>query len=53
MRIRNQRIVARDVLGLRGPVFESKLLLHRCFATLSILRTRSAAWRDEVLGTWT
>ena len=53
MRIRNQRIVARDVLGLRGPVFEAKLLLHRFFATVSILRTRPAAWRDEILGTWT
>ena len=53
MRIRNQRTVARDVLGLRGPVFELKLLLHRLFATISVLRRRDPAWRQEILGTWT
>jgi GT2 family glycosyltransferase len=52
MRVRNQRLIARDVLGLRGPVFELKLLLHRLFATVAILRSRPAAWRDEILGTW-
>ncbi len=52
MRIRNQCIVSREVLGLRGPVFECKLMLHRLFVTLSILRSRPAAWRDEILGTW-
>lgn len=53
MRIRNQRTVARDVLGMRGPVFELKLLLHRMFATISVLRRRDLQWRQEILGTWT
>ncbi|HEX8309715.1 MAG TPA: glycosyltransferase [Chthoniobacteraceae bacterium] len=53
MRIRNQRIVARDVLGLRGLGFEAKLLLHKLFATVSVLRRRDSAWRAELLGTWT
>jgi GT2 family glycosyltransferase len=52
MRIRNQRIVAREVLGMRGPVFELKLLLHRVFATVSMLRRRQPSWRQEILGTW-
>ncbi len=53
MRIRNQRIVAREVLGIRGPTLELKLLLHRMFATISVLRQRQATWREEILGTWT
>ena len=53
MRIRNQRLVAREVLGLRGPVFEAKLLLHRLFATISVLRQRGPGWPQELLGTWT
>jgi hypothetical protein len=52
MRIRNQRIVAREVLGLRGPAFELKMLLHRLFATVSIVRRRDAGWREEAVGTW-
>jgi GT2 family glycosyltransferase len=52
MRIRNQRIVAQEVLGLRGPVFELKLLLHRLFASISVIRRRDRGWRDELLGTW-
>jgi GT2 family glycosyltransferase len=53
MRLRNQRCVARDVLGQRGLGFELKLLLHRLFASVSVLRRREPAWRDELLGTWT
>ena len=53
MRIRNQRLVAREVLGLRGPVFEAKLLLHKLFASVSVLRGRAPRWREELLGTWT
>jgi glycosyltransferase involved in cell wall biosynthesis len=51
-RIRNQRLVAREVMGLRGPALEWKLLLHRLFATVSIVRRRGAGWREEVAGTW-
>ena len=53
MRIRNQRLVAREVLGLSGPAFEAKLLLHRLFASVSVLRQRAPGWRQELLGTWT
>ena len=53
MRIRNQRLVARDVLGLHGPVFEAKLLLHRIFASVSVLRARGPGWKAELTGTWT
>ena len=52
MRIRNQRLVATDVLGLRGPVLALKMLLHRLFVSVSILRSRPPAWRDELIGTW-
>lgn len=51
-RIANQRRVAREVLGFTGPVFELKLLLHRLFVSIHILRRRGAGWRDELAGTW-
>ena len=51
-RIRHQRMVAEDVLGLRGVAFELKFLLHRLFATASILRQRPPQWREELKGTW-
>jgi GT2 family glycosyltransferase len=52
LRTRNRRLVASDVLGLRGPVFELKLLLHRVFDSVAILRSRGPGWRDELIGTW-
>jgi GT2 family glycosyltransferase len=51
-RLRNQRLVAREVLGFTGPLFEAKLLLHRLFVTAYLLRQRSVGWRQELLGTW-
>jgi GT2 family glycosyltransferase len=53
MRVRHQRLVAHEILGLREPVLTWKLLLHRLFASVSILRHRSPAWRQELLGMWT
>jgi GT2 family glycosyltransferase len=53
MRLRHQRIVARDILGLREPWLTLKLLLHRLFVTLCVLRRRGPAWTGELLGTWT
>lgn len=50
-RIQNQRALARDVLGLSGPVFEIKLLLHRVFAAISIVRRREPGWFRELQGT--
>ena len=42
MRFRHQRLVARDILGLREPMLTFKLLLHRCFVSISILRSMPA-----------
>ncbi len=53
MRIRNQRLVAREIMGLSGPVLEFKLLLHRLFASVSIVRQRGPNWRPALMGTWT
>ena len=51
-RIRNQRIVAREVQGLRGLTFAWKFLLHRLFASLNILRGRETGWPQSLKGTW-
>ena len=51
-RIRNQRIVARDVQGLRGFSFAWKVLLHRLFASITILRGRERGWIQSLKGTW-
>ncbi len=53
MRIHHQRRVAREILGLGDIELSWKLALHRLFATISILRRRSGAWREELIGTWT
>lgn len=53
MRVRHQRLVAHDILGLREPILSLKLLLHRLFASISILRQRGPTWTQELLGTWT
>jgi GT2 family glycosyltransferase len=53
MRVRHQRLVARDILGLREPTLTLKLLLHRLFASVSILRQRGPTWPQALLGTWT
>ena len=42
-----------NILGLREPWLSAKLLLHRLFVTLSVLRRRGPSWRAELLGTWT
>jgi GT2 family glycosyltransferase len=52
-RIRNQRVVARDVLGLSGTAFEAKLLLHKLFVTVAVVRRHDPSWKQELLGTWT
>jgi len=52
MRYRNQRIVARDVMGFSGVAFTLKLLLHRAFGTVRILRVRGPGWGEELFGTW-
>ncbi len=52
-RIRNQRIVARDVMGLRGFSLAWKFLLYRLFASLTILRQRAPGWTQDLRGIWT
>jgi cellulose synthase/poly-beta-1,6-N-acetylglucosamine synthase-like glycosyltransferase len=52
-RIRNQRMVAREVMGFSGPLFELKLLLHRLFVTVYLLRQRGEGTWKEITGTWT
>jgi GT2 family glycosyltransferase len=51
-RIRNQRLVAREILGFTGPRFEAKLLLHRLFVTIYLLRRRGPGFLQEISGTW-
>lgn len=53
MRVRHQRLVAREIVGMREPALTAKLLLHRIFASISMLRRRGPAWTQELLGTWT
>lgn len=52
MRIRNQRIVAREVQGLRGFPLAWKFLLHRVFSSVAILRSREIGWQQSLKGTW-
>ena len=52
-RVRNQTLVAREVLGLSGASLHWKLMLHRLFASISVFRRRDPAWKQELLGTWT
>lgn len=52
-RVRNQRLVCREVLGLSGAAFEAKLLLHKLFVSVAVMRRRDASWKQELLGTWT
>jgi glycosyltransferase involved in cell wall biosynthesis len=51
-RIRHQRLVARDVMGLRGPRLVWKFFLHRLFVTFTILRQRGPGWWQDLRGTW-
>lgn len=51
-RIANQRLVAREVLGLRGPRLAWKFFLHRLFASITILRQRQPGWTQSLRGTW-
>lgn len=51
-RIQNQRVVARDVLGLRGLPLAWKFFLHRLFASFTIVRQRQPGWTQSLRGTW-
>ncbi len=51
-RINNQRIVARDVLGLDGFQLGWKFALHQLFITNALIRSRKAGKWLEAAGTW-
>jgi len=51
-RVRNQRVVSKDVLHLSGPVFEMKFFLHRLFSTVALLRRHDRNTLKEIIGTW-
>lgn len=53
MRVRNQRIVAREMLGLAPPALAAKLFLSRIFTSVALLRSRGDGWFQALLGTWT
>lgn len=53
MKIANQRLVAHDIMGLRGWQLGWRLTLHRLFLTAHLLRSRPAGWCDSLRGIWT
>jgi len=52
MRIRNQQTVAREVMGMSGLSLQWKMLLHRLFISLFLIRFRPAGWKGELAGIW-
>lgn len=52
MKIANQRLVARDVMGQSGWRLAWGLVLHRLFVTTHLLRSRPAGWGGTLRGTW-
>ncbi len=52
-RVRNQQLVAGEVLGLGGPGLWAKLLLHKLFVSIAIARRGGSSWKEELRGTWT
>ncbi|MBI2497856.1 MAG: glycosyltransferase [Opitutae bacterium] len=51
-KLRNMGVVAREILGLRGPVLGWRLFLHRLFLTAATLRTRPPRWPAVLRGIW-
>ncbi|MDD5261013.1 MAG: glycosyltransferase family 2 protein [Methylacidiphilales bacterium] len=52
MRLHNQKIIAREVMGLGRVETQAKLLLHRLFTSFVIIRERNPGWARELEGTW-
>jgi GT2 family glycosyltransferase len=52
MRMRNQQLIAHDVLGMRGWPLRWKMWLHRLFTSVFLLRFRPAGWKGELAGVW-
>lgn len=53
MRVRNQRIVARELLGISRLALAWKLFASRVFTSIALLRSRGEGWTQALLGTWT
>jgi GT2 family glycosyltransferase len=53
MRLRNRRLVAREVMGKGFWETEAKMLLLRLFDSAHLLRSRPEQWGRELWGTWT
>jgi len=52
MRIRNQALVAREVLGRTGVRLAGQILAHRVFVSIFLARFRPAGWKRELAGIW-
>jgi glycosyltransferase involved in cell wall biosynthesis len=52
-RLLNQRVVAEQVMGQSGFLFEFKFWVHRLFASVSVLRGHGKDWVQELIGIWT
>jgi glycosyltransferase involved in cell wall biosynthesis len=52
LRIRNRRLVSREIVGLSGLELEAKFFLHRLFESVAILRRHDSDWKEELYGTW-
>jgi GT2 family glycosyltransferase len=53
MSAHHRRLIAREILGLRGWELCWKDTLHRMFVTVFLLRTRPAGWLRQIAGNWT
>lgn len=52
MTIRNQQRIAREAMGKPALEVFWKSLLHRCFVTLALLKSRRPGWLGEIAGIW-
>jgi GT2 family glycosyltransferase len=52
VRVRNQKRVAREIMGLHGVGLWAKLTLHKLFVTAALARRGGDGCGKEILGTW-
>lgn len=52
MTIRNQKRIAREAMGKPALEVFLKSLLHRCFVTIALLKSRRPGWLEEIAGVW-
>ncbi len=51
-RLANQKRIAQEIIGLRGPRLLWRTAFHRAFVSLFLVRFRPTGWRRELAGTW-